>query len=268
MIKYGGNAMSNPELQDQLLKKIADHHQLGHKIVLVHGGGPEIKKLLALGSVQSEFIGGHRKTTPEAMYYVQLALRGEVNGTLVRLLNKNGAKAVGLSAKDGYMTQVRRRYHLSITNGKEVQTDIGQVGDIVRFDPELIHLLLQSDFLPVLSPVAQGPDGLDYNINADALAGAVAAALNAEAYISLTDVDGLFEHWPDPDSRLKDITLEKLQTFCSNKASGGMLPKLESVIFALKHGAKSAFIFNGTKPDSFNLAQIHQNTAGTRITLN
>lgn len=267
VIKYGGNAMNDAGLRDRLLKEVAVLHAQGQNVVLVHGGGPEIKKLLELGRVDSEFVGGHRKTTTEAMFYVQLALRGEVNGTLVRLLNTHGARAVGLSAKDGKMATVRRRFHIATEEGRKVQTDIGYVGDIVGFDPALIFTLLESGYLPVLSPVAMGPDGMDYNVNADAMAGAVAAALKATAYISLTDVDGLYENWPDPESRISHITLEKIRDFCATKADGGMLPKLESVIFALENGACEALILNGNKPEQF-AAQLSGSTAfGTRITL-
>ena len=259
--------MTDADLRDRLLAEIAGLHKRGLKIVLVHGGGPEIKRLLELGRVESEFVGGHRKTTEEAMFYVQLALRGEVNGTLVRLLNRHGIRAVGLSAKDGQMATIRRRFHLSYQEGAEVRTDIGLVGDIVHFDPALVFTLLNSGYLPVLSPVAMGPDGLDYNVNADAMAGAVAAAVKARAYISLTDVDGLYENWPDPESRIAAASLKKIKEFCASKADGGMLPKLESVIFALEHGAHEALILNGTKPEQF-ATQLNGATAfGTRITL-
>ncbi|MCH8485403.1 MAG: acetylglutamate kinase [Candidatus Cyclonatronum sp.] len=268
VIKYGGNAMTDAGIREELLAEVARLHNKGEKMVLVHGGGPEIKKLLSLGKVESEFIGGHRKTTAEAMYYVQLALRGEVNGSLVSQLNNQGVRAVGLSAKDGRMAEVKRRYHLAASaDGSRTETDLGQVGDIIRFDPALVQALLGANYLPVLSPVAQGDDGLDYNINADAMAGAVAAALRAKAYISLTDVDGLYENWPDPASRIDAISLGELKKFCATKASGGMLPKLESVIFALENGAGEAHIINGTKPAQFAARLQGGAASGTRITL-
>ena len=259
--------MTNPELQTSVIKQLAALHGHSARVVLVHGGGPEINKLLDLARIKSEFIDGHRKTTEESMYYVQLALRGEVNGTLVRLLNHHGVPAVGLSGKDGGLVTAIKRYHYR-TGADETseKVDIGYVGDVDTINPALLHTLLEQDFLPVLAPIAIGNDGYDYNINADIFAGAVAAAVKADAYISLTNVDGLYRDFADKSSRIAETSRADLRAFIKNSAEGGMLPKLESMLHALDNGVKSAHIINGTKPDALKKQLAGNTELGTKIT--
>ncbi|MCH8567398.1 MAG: acetylglutamate kinase [Balneolales bacterium] len=247
VIKYGGNAMTDTEQQLKLLEEIVSLHKKGDQIVLIHGGGPEINKLLTLAQVQSEFISGHRKTTEEVMYYVELALRGSVNGRLVRMLNSLGVKAVGLSGKDGGSVIAKRRYHLEKNGELTDEIDIGFVGDVQSVDTTLYEILLKSAYMPVLAPVALGTDGKDYNINADIFAGAIAGALGADCYVSITNVNGLYANFPDEESRIEQISVNELANFINEKATGGMLPKLESVLVALQNGVQEAHIINGTE---------------------
>lgn len=259
--------MTNPELQQSVMQQIAELHAAGTRIILVHGGGPEINKLLDLARIKSEFIDGHRKTTEESMYYVQLALRGEVNGTLVRLLNHAGVPAVGLSGKDGKLVTAIKRFHYRTAEGETPeQVDIGYVGDVDTINPALLHTLLEQGFLPVLAPIAIGNDGYDYNINADIFAGAVASAVNADAYISLTNVDGLYRDFDDKSSRITETTQADLKAFIENSAEGGMLPKLESMLHALENGVATAHIINGTRPDALKKQLAGSTETGTRIT--
>lgn len=258
--------MLNPELQKQVIATLAELHSEGLGIVLVHGGGPEINKLLKLAKVESEFIGGHRKTTTEAMMYVQMALRGEVNGALVRLFNNAGVPAVGLSGKDGSMVIAEKRFQVLKVNGKPEKADLGFVGNIKDINPKLIFTLIENSYLPVVAPIAVGEDGMDYNINADIFAGKLAAALKAKAYVSLTDVDGLYHDINNPESRIPQATLFELHQFMKDIATGGMLPKLESIAVALQGGVKEAHIFNGTKPDDLKQQLQGKSTSGTKIT--
>lgn len=262
--------MTNPELQTSVIKQLAALHGRPARVVLVHGGGPAINKLLELARIESEFIDGHRKTTEESMYFVQLALRGEVNGTLVRLLNHAGVPAVGLSGKDGGLVSAIKRYHFrkaEVQGQQPDKVDIGYVGDVDSINPALLHTLLEQRFLPVLAPIAMGTDGYDYNINADIFAGAVAAALKADAYISLTNVDGLYRDFADKSSRIAETTRAELRNFIKNSAEGGMLPKLESMLHALDNGVKSAHIINGTRPDALKKQLAGNAETGTKITV-
>ncbi len=267
VIKYGGNAMTDEKLRLKLLTEISRLHQQGHSVILVHGGGPEIQKLLSLAKIESEFVEGHRRTTEEIMYFVQLALRGEVNGSLVRILNHLGTPAVGISGKDGGMVKAIKRYHITmVSNGDKEKTDIGYVGDVDTINPDLVLNLAKSRFMPVIAPIAIGSDGFDYNINADIFAGAVAAAVEADQYISLTNVNGLYEHYPDENSRLAHISKAQLKEFMMKSADGGMLPKLESIHQALANGVGTAHIVNGTRPEAMFRQITGEEISGTIIT--
>lgn len=259
--------MKDEALQKAVLHEIANLFGAGHRVVVVHGGGPAISKLLGLYGVESEFVGGHRVTTSEAMSCVQMALRGEINGTLVRLLNGFGAKSVGLSGKDGGLAVAVKRYQIGGTPERPSKNDLGFVGNIESVNPDLLNLLLGSGYLPVLAPIAAGVDGFDYNINADIFAGAVAAALKVDMYISLTDVDGLYGDFSDPGSRISKTSLAGVKEFIQTSATDGMLPKLESIIMALEAGVGKCCIFNGTKPEELNDLMTGKTASGTIITL-
>ncbi|MCB0595037.1 MAG: acetylglutamate kinase [Lewinellaceae bacterium] len=267
LIKYGGNAMLSERLKQSVVQNIWKLWSKGYRIVLVHGGGPFIKKMLELVKIESEFIEGHRKTPAEALKYIEMALKGEVNGSLVSLLNKSGLKAVGLSGKDGRMALARKRYHVTVQNGKEVQYDLGQVGDVEQVDTTLLHTLLENGYLPVVACIASDEAGNDYNINADMFAGSLAGALKANHYLVLTDVDGLLRDIDDSSSIIRKLRLEELKPLLGSVIKGGMIPKMESCELALRQGARSACIINGTKPESIFEAVNTEKTIGTEICL-
>ena len=245
LIKYGGNAMLDEQLTTKIIGKVAELERSGYQVIIVHGGGPFIEDNLKLAGIESEFIEGHRRTSEEAMKYIEMALKGHVNSKLVKLLNKHGMKGVGLSGKDGGMVKVNKRYHIT-EEGKEI--DLGFVGDVDHIDTSLLRLLLDHDFIPVVSTIASGEDGNDYNVNADMFAGHLAGALQVSHFIVLTDVDGLMEDPNKPDTLIKKINIQDIDSLKETVIKGGMIPKTEACKIAVGNGAGSALIINGTKP--------------------
>ena len=245
--------MTDSNLKFKILESICSLKKEGHKVVIVHGGGPFIKFALEEANIESEFIDGQRKTTPEAMEYVEMALKGKVNGSLVSTINAMGFKAVGLSGKDGKTVIAEKRVHQRIVNGKTEIADLGQVGDVDRVNPELIRLLLDNDFIPVITCLASDEAGNDYNINGDMFAGHVAGAISAEHYVVLTDVDGLLLDKDDPGTIIREVGLSELIKLKDKGIiQGGMIPKIESCEIALNNGAAFARIINGTVPEQIS----------------
>lgn len=250
LFKYGGNAMTNEALKGHVLTNICSLQKRGFDVVIVHGGGPFIKEALEQAGITSEFIDGHRKTTIDAFTYVEMALKGKVNSNLVGIINTLGHQAVGLSGKDGNIVTAKKRKHLSVIDGEQTEVDLGQVGDVAKVDTTLIHLLLENNFIPVITCFAADENGLGYNINGDIFAGHLAGELNALQYVVLTDVDGLLRDKDDPSSLMHDINLtETAQLLKEGIIQGGMIPKMESCEIALKKGAQAARIINGTVPE-------------------
>jgi len=247
VLKYGGNAMTELGIKNQLLENISNLIKKSYHIIIVHGGGPFIQKALEKANIVSEFIDGQRKTSEEALIEVEKVLKGNVNGDLVKILNSKNCKAVGLSGKDGKTLIAKKRYHISKTNQS---IDLGQVGDVESVNPGLIKLLIDNDYIPVITCIASDTKGNDYNINADNFAGHIAGALKADEFVVLTDVDGLLN-----DINKSDSLIEKIHTTSLNKLyddgiiKGGMIPKLEACKTALINGAISCRIINGTKPN-------------------
>jgi len=250
LFKYGGNAMTDASLCKEVLQNICVLKKKGYNIILVHGGGPFIRELLAEVNIQSEFIDGQRKTTPEALEYVEMALKGKVNGKLVSLLNTMGVKAVGLSGKDGKSVIGKKRLHTQIKDGKEKVVDLGQVADVAKVNPELLSTLLKEDYLPVLTCLASDEEGNDYNINGDMFAGHLAGALGAKEYVILTDVDGLLKDKDKPETLIRAANLSDIKQLKEDGTiQGGMIPKIESCEIAIHQGAQGARIINGTVPE-------------------
>ncbi len=267
LFKYGGNAMTNQPLKKQVLKNMCDLKEKGYQVVIVHGGGPFIKQTLEEVNIASEFIDGQRKTTPEAMEYVEMALKGKVNGSLISTINAIGHKAVGLSGKDGQTVTAKKRLHPHTKNGKTEMVDLGQVGDVASVDTSLIELLLENDFIPVITCIASDKNGSDYNINGDLFAGHIAGALSAEQYIILTDVDGLMLDKDEPESLIHELKVSEINHLKEIKCiQGGMIPKMDSCEIALEKGAKLARIINGTDPQQI-LALFENQKTGTIITI-
>jgi acetylglutamate kinase len=198
VVKYGGNAMTDSKAEDMVVSELVSLYKKGHRVVVVHGGGPFIASLLNQAGVKSRFVHGHRQTDENAMTYVEMALSGQVNGRLVSLLNAAGAKAVGLSGKDALMVKISKRYATEGNKPNGAKIDIGYVGDVVEIDTSLISLLVKNNYLPVVSPVSMDTQGNSYNINADMFAGHLAGALSADHFSVLTDVDGLRRDVDDP----------------------------------------------------------------------
>lgn len=264
LIKYGGNAMINLQLQQEIAAQIFKLQEAGFEVIMVHGGGPFINKALEKAAIKSHFVDGLRVTEAIAFEEIQKALIGEVNANLISLLNQNKVKAVGLSGKDAGMVQAKKYRHKS-ADGSIV--DLGLVGEITNIDDSLINLLCKSGYVPVVACVADGLDGTSYNINADTFAGKLAAAVNANQLIVLTDVDGLFLNYPDPESIIHKLNEGEVKAHLGSTIHGGMIPKIQSCILALKEGVKKAIILNGTKPEQISEYIIDNQNIGTTLTL-
>lgn len=264
LIKYGGNAMVNPELQHAIAKQIFKLQHVGFEVIMVHGGGPFINKALEKAAIKSQFVDGLRVTEVPAFIEIQKALIGEVNANLISTLNFNKVKAVGLSGKDAGMVKAKKYHHFT-ANGDAV--NLGLVGEITEIDETLINTLCKAGFVPVVACIADGPDGESYNINADTFAGKLAAAIHADQFIVLTDVDGLFLKFPDPNSIIRELNEIEVQKHMGSTIQGGMIPKIQSCVEALKEGVGKSIILNGTKPDQITSYAIDEKRIGTTLTL-
>ncbi|MEX1011548.1 MAG: acetylglutamate kinase [Balneolaceae bacterium] len=265
VIKYGGNAMVNESAESSVAGQIARLRELQIPVVLVHGGGPAIRRLLGEVGLESEFADGHRITDSRAMRLVEMALCGEVNGALVSALNRYPVRAVGLSGKDAGMVSAVKRYHSVKEGGESRKIDLGQVGDVESVDTELLVRLIESGFLPVIAPVASGANQMDYNINADMFAGHIAGALKAKAYVALTDVDALRSDPTDASSAIHKISAEEVKMSIGSTIEGGMIPKVESCLIALEMGVAHAHIISGTQPGTLLKTLLSVEPCGTRI---
>jgi acetylglutamate kinase len=259
VIKYGGHALPKPGVPDPMLKAISDFHNSGEKVVLVHGGGPQIDAELSVHQIASEMVGGYRPTTPEVFEVVQKVLSGDILRTLVNQLIGFGSKAVGLSASDGAIIRVSKM--LPLIDGKEI--DIGLVGDVESTDPKLLNLLLDAGFLPVVSPVATTTTGQGMNLNADIAAGAIGGALTADEVIFMTDVPGIYRSFPDTSSLITTISATELKVLAPS-FSAGMVPKVKAALSALAAGANSVRIIDGR--DISNLSAAFVGHGGTVVT--
>lgn len=265
LFKYGGNAMIDKNLKSKILENICSLKDKGYQVVIVHGGGPFIEETLKVANIESDFVDGLRKTTPEAMEYVEMALKGKVNGSLVSIINKMGFKAVGLSGKDGQTVVAKKHMHEHNNNGKIELVDLGQVGDVETVNTSLIELLLENDYIPVITCIASDKKGLDYNINGDLFAGHLARELSVEQFIILTDIDGLMLDKNNPDTIIHELKIDQINHLKEIKCiQGGMIPKIDSCKIALEKGAKLARIINGTVPEQI-VSLFDNNEIGTVI---
>lgn len=266
VVKYGGNAMVSDSLQREVLSNICSLTDKGFHMVIVHGGGPFIEEALEDADIESEFIGGQRKTTPETYKYVEMALKGRVNGRIVNIINQLGYSAVGLSGKDGKSVIARKRYHKESKDGEINKIDLGQVGEVESVNPSLIKLLLIHRYIPVVACVASDEDGNNFNINADIFAGSLAGALKAQKFMVLTDVDGLYEDISLEDTLIHEMKLDEIEKFTDDGIiKGGMLPKIEACKAAIQSGAREAVIINGKKPEQILQSAEKNNIIGTTI---
>jgi acetylglutamate kinase len=260
VVKYGGNAMTSPELQRAFAEDIVFLRYAGLRPVVVHGGGPQITEHLNRLGIESEFRGGLRVTTPEAMDIVRMVLTGQVNPAVVNLVNDHGPFAVGLSGEDaGLMTAARRH---AVIDGEPV--DIGQVGDVIAVDPSPVHALLDDGRIPVIATVARGLDGLTYNVNADTAAAAVAVGVGAEKLVMLTDVEGLYADWPASTEIVSSITVDELDALLPS-LSAGMIPKMEACARAVSGGVPGAHVLDGRVPHALLLEVFTTEGIGTMV---
>jgi len=260
VVKYGGNAMINPELQAAFAADMVFLHYVGIKPVVVHGGGPQISSMLAKLNIASEFKGGLRVTTPEAADVVRMVLVGQVGRELVGLINNHGPFAVGMSGEDAQLFTAKRRW--ADVDGEQV--DVGRVGDVASVNTAAVDDLIDAGRIPVVSTVALDHDGVLYNLNADTAAAALAEALGAQKLIVLTDVEGLYENWPDKDSLLRQITTDKLAGLLPS-LQAGMVPKMEACLRAVKGGVPQAHVIDGRVPHSTLLEIFTTDGVGTMV---
>jgi acetylglutamate kinase len=260
VVKYGGNAMTSPLLQRSFAEDIVFLRYAGLRPVVVHGGGPQITEHLNRLGIASEFRGGLRVTTPEAMTIVRMVLTGQVNGDVVNLLNAFGAFGVGLSGEDGGLLTAQR--HLAVVDGEQI--DIGQVGDIVAVDPSAVIALLNAGRIPVIATVARGLDGLSYNVNADTAAAAISVGLGAEKLVVLTDVEGLYSDWPASTEIVSQVTADELATILPT-LSTGMIPKMQACLRAVDGGVPRAHVLDGRVPHALLLEVFTSEGIGTMV---
>lgn len=256
VIKYGGHAMISPEIREQVISDIVWLKYVGMKPVIVHGGGPEINQLLKVKGIETRFIDGLRVTTPEIMQNIEMVLTGSVSPSLTTLFNANGIPTVSVSGKDNKILEA------------ELKSDeLGLVGEITKVNTSYLNHVIEGGFLPVISPIAYGPEGLSLNINSDEAASQIAKALEAEKLILLTDVAGVYRDFNDPSTLISRLDIQGMRSAIEEGIiSGGMIPKLECCLAALEGGVQRCHIINGTIKHSLILELFTKQGIGTMIT--
>lgn len=257
VVKYGGSAMVDEELKKKVIQDVVLLKLVGFKPIIVHGGGKEISRWVGKVGMEPEFKNGLRVTDEPTMEIAEMVLN-KVNKSLVQLVNELGIKAVGISGKDGMMLKC----HKKLSGGE----DIGFVGDVDEVDPQIIYDLLEKDFLPIICPIGFDEEFYSYNINADDAACAIATAVKAEKLAFLTDVEGVFKDFNDKESLISEMTVEEAQDFVdSGMLGGGMLPKLQNCINAMKNGVSRVHIMDGRIPHCLLLEVFTDKGIGTAI---
>ena len=251
VFKYGGHAIPEGVSVDPSIEYLAGLIKSGVKMVVVHGGGPQINRELEIHGIKSEMIDGYRKTTPEVFEVVQRTLSGEVLRNLTNQFISQGINAVGISAGDG-----------NLIRAKNVKPELGLVGVVSAVNPELLKNLMAQGITPVISPIAVNSEGMGLNMNADLIAGAIGGALGAEAVLFSTDVSGIYRNWPDETSLIESIDSKELSSIAVS-FEGGMIPKAQAAINAIESGAKSVRIFDGRKVA--NVIAAFEGKAGTLV---
>jgi acetylglutamate kinase len=262
VIKYGGNAMTDPALQADFAEDVVLLKLVGINPVVVHGGGPQIESALKRLGMKGEFIQGMRVTDPQTMEVVEWVLAGQVQQDIVGLINQAGGKAVGLTGRDGAMIRARK---LKMVDNQDPnrEHDVGQVGDIVSIDPSVVRALQDDAFIPVITPIGFGDDNESYNINADVVAGKLAMVLAAEKLLLLTNTPGVLDK---SGQLLTDLTAREIDgMFADGTLSGGMLPKIASALDAAKSGVASVHIIDGRVPHALLLEILTDQPFGTMI---
>ncbi len=255
VIKYGGNAAIDEHMREQVMEDIVLLWAIGVKVVLVHGGGPDISSMMDKFGKKSEFVDGLRVTDDETMDIVQMVLSGKVNKNLVNLLAVKGGKAIGLSGVDGHLIEAEKK-----------DERLGFVGDITKINIDPVEGLLKNNYIPVISTVGCDDEGNSYNINGDTAAAHLAGALDAERLIMMTNISGIMENPEDPDSLIRELTVEEARgLYDSGVISGGMIPKVDCCINATEMGVKGVVILDGRVPHAILMELLTNEGAGTQI---
>jgi len=266
VVKIGGHAMVNDRILEDTIKDIVLLHLIGIKPVVVHGGGPEISEKMERLGLKPKFVEGLRVTDKETLEVVEMVLDGKINSKIVTTFIKHGAKAVGISGKDGLLIVARKKEMKMKRGDEEVIIDLGFVGETEYVNPEILKILLENGFIPVVSPIATDLAGNTYNLNADIVAGDIAAALRAKKLIMLTDVPGILKDLKDKTSLISCIKLKELVEMVEKGLiTGGMKPKVEAVIRALRGGVEKAHIIDGSKPHAILLELFTKEGIGTVV---
>lgn len=261
VIKYGGNAMVNEELKNKVMEDVTLLKYIGFHPILVHGGGPDISAMLNKVGVKSEFINGLRVTDKETMEVAQMVLMGKTNKELVSLLNQKGGRAIGLCGIDGRLIECTK--HFTEVDGEK--TDIGYVGEIIQINEKVLEVISKEDYIPVVAPIGVDKEGNSYNINGDIAAGAIAAALEAEKLMMLTDIDGIRKS-ADSDEIIYEITRKEIYDMIESGAiSGGMIPKVRGGLEAMEAGVNTVHIIDGRIPHCLLLEIFTHSGIGTMI---
>ena len=266
VVKFGGNAMVDPELHESFARDVVQMKLVGMNPVVVHGGGPQIGALLAKLDIATEFVNGMRVTDAQTMDVVEMVLGGSVNKEIVTSINRNGGKAIGVTGKDGGMIRARKMTvsrHSPELNAPEI-IDIGHVGEVEEIDTEVLRVILDSNFIPVIAPIGSDASGTTYNINADLVAGKLAQVLAAEKLMLLTNVAGLLDREGQVLTGLSTTEVDEL--IADGTISGGMLPKIACALDAVKSGVASAHIIDGRVPHAVLLETFTNEGIGTLIT--
>ena len=257
VVKYGGAAMVDETLKAAAMQDVVLMRYVGINPILVHGGGPEISDAMQRLGKTPQFVGGLRVTDAETMEIVEMVLTGKTNKGVVSHLNQQGARAVGVSGKDGNLIRAERE----TTKG-----DIGFVGRVTQIDPALIHTLTAAGYIPVVSSVAIGAQGESYNVNADTVAGELAAALGASKLIMMTDVDGIYQDFSDKDSLITEMSAKDArQLITDGVVDKGMIPKIEACVTALAGGVERAHIIDGRRPHALLIEVFTDEGVGTMV---
>ncbi len=253
VVKYGGNAMINEELKHDVMRDMVLLNLIGVKVVLVHGGGPEISAMLKRVGKESQFVNGLRVTDEETSEIVQMILAGKINKSLVAKLDNLGGRAIGICGMDGGLIEARM-----------IDPRLGYVGEIVQIDPTPIHDLLSRGYIPVVSTIGCDASGHVYNINADTAAASIASALRAETLISMTDTPGLLRDPKDPETLIRRLNLREAEHLKDDGViSGGMIPKVECCTRAIREGVRKVFIIDGRVPHALLIELLTDEGAGT-----
>ncbi len=263
VFKIGGSIMSDRTIMEDFVRDLVLLKYIGIHPIVVHGGGPEISEKMALFGKKPKFVGGLRITDEETLEIVRMVLVGNINSQLVTLIGKHGGKGVGLSGKDGQLLVARKKEPVEIEG---VSVDLGWVGEVIRVNPEILMITAGKSYIPVISPIAVDEEGNNLNVNADTVAGEIASALGAKKLISMTDVEGVMLHQEDPSSVISSFCISEFDPMVERGIiSGGMIPKVESCVHAVKNGVQNAHIIDGRAPHAILLELFTDEGVGTMI---